>query len=134
MYFVWNLISILLAYAANFLVVLPGLILLSLIHGFHPIPFLDELWNLGIKGLMALPVPQNMLTAIIAFYVVIATIAGLFGFVGGLFPSDSFYPADSTRMQNPVTGTAGPDPGGHGLHFPKKRNGLDREIQLLRAE
>lgn len=52
----------------------------------------------------------------------------------GLFPSDSFYPADSTRMQNPVTGTAGPDRGGHGLHFPKKRNGLDREIQLLRAE
>lgn len=90
MYFVWNLISILLVYAANFLVVLPGLILLSLIHGFHPIPFLDELWNLGIKGLMALSVPQNMLTAIIAFYVVIATIAGLFGFVGGYFPPTRF--------------------------------------------
>lgn len=90
MYLIWNLISILLAYAANFFVVLPGLILVFLIHGFYPIPFLDQLAALIAKGLMALPIPQNPLTAIIGFYVAIATAAGLLGFVGGYFPPTRF--------------------------------------------
>lgn len=90
MYLFWNLISILLAYVANFLVVLPGLILVIMIHGFYPIPYLDQVWALAMKGLMALPVPQNMLTALFAFYVVIATGAGLLGFVGGYFPPTRF--------------------------------------------
>ena len=89
-YLFWNLISILLAYVANFLVVLPGLILVIMIHGFYPIPYLDQVWALAMKGLMALPVPQNMLTALFAFYVVIATGAGLLGFVGGYFPPTRF--------------------------------------------
>lgn len=90
MYLIWNLMSILLAYTVNFFVFIPGLILVSLIHGFYPIRPLEQLWELVIKVLITLSLPLNMLSVLIGFYIVIATASGLIGFVAGYFPPTRF--------------------------------------------